>query len=168
VMRSPSTFLISDWEKVGMSTFKCIPKMVKHFKFRLLEDFNLKHGLSHSDLHTEFVSFYLPQIALSKDPATPPNVTSQDGPAAGRCISAARRPETVPAAPSRGQLEASGCPGSGRARGRHPVKNNSNVTRNQVPVQQLCCRSRCRALPPLSNVILRPEPVWAALVLNCC
>jgi hypothetical protein len=46
--------------------------------FRLLEDFNLKHGLSHCDFHTEFVSFYLPPIALLKDPATPPKVTSQD------------------------------------------------------------------------------------------
>ena len=46
--------------------------------FLLSEEFTLKHWLSHSDFHTELISFYLPQKALLKDPATPPNVTSQD------------------------------------------------------------------------------------------
>jgi hypothetical protein len=46
--------------------------------FWLSEEFTLKHGLSQSDFHTEFASLNLPQIALLKDPATPPNTTSQD------------------------------------------------------------------------------------------
>jgi hypothetical protein len=51
--------------RLGESRHEYIQMHTKNGQtFRLLEDFNLKHGLSHSDFHTEFVSFYLPQIAL--------------------------------------------------------------------------------------------------------